>query len=317
MTALLLLCVFLLAGCASSGLLKSNPYSDEAKARDAHDRRIHFDEPTPEQLPKQLSELETSYWLNNGRQFVQRQLAKRINTNKAKNIILFMGDGMSTTTLAATRMLLGGEAETLPFETFPHVGMAKTYCVNYQVPDSACTSTAYLSGVKANYGTIGVNAKVTRANCDSGQDPSMHTTSLAKWAMDSGKVAGLVTTTRVTHASPAGVYASIAERDWESNVAVTADGCDANIVDDVAEQLVYGSVGSKLRVVMGGGRREFLDSSIRDAENKKGARTDGKNLIQEWLDAGNGNRSFVWSNVSRIQVGRCVLCNGCGCMFTG
>lgn len=63
---------------------------------------------------------------------------------------------------------------------------------------------AYLSGVKANYGTIGVNAHVRRHDCVGGLDQSRHTVSIAKWALDAGKSVGLVTTTRVTHASPAG-----------------------------------------------------------------------------------------------------------------
>lgn len=63
---------------------------------------------------------------------------------------------------------------------------------------------AYLCGVKTNYGTIGVNAKVKRSACMAANDKSTHTSSIAKWALDAGKSVGLVTTTRVTHASPAG-----------------------------------------------------------------------------------------------------------------
>lgn len=65
---------------------------------------------------------------------------------------------------------------------------------------------AYLSGVKANYGTIGVSAKVQQQNCTQGLDKSTHTESIAKWAIDAGKSVGFVTNTRVTHASPAGLW---------------------------------------------------------------------------------------------------------------
>lgn len=137
---------------------------------DQHDFRMHYSDidGNSDFLPKQLSELEPAFWLKNADQFVQKQLKKQTNRNRAKNIIMFLGDGMSTATLAATRMYMGGEETTLFFEEFPHLGMAKTYCVDYQVPDSACTSTAYLSGVKANYGTIGVTAKVALAHCENG-----------------------------------------------------------------------------------------------------------------------------------------------------
>lgn len=76
-----------------------------------------------------------------GKEFVQEQLEKEFNKKVAKNVILFLGDGMSMPTLAATRMYLGGEEKSLSFEEFPFVGMSKTYCLDYQVADSACTST--------------------------------------------------------------------------------------------------------------------------------------------------------------------------------
>ncbi len=41
----------------------------------------------------------------------------------------------------------------------------QTYNVDHQVADSAATATAYLCGIKANYGTIGVNAYVKRGKC--------------------------------------------------------------------------------------------------------------------------------------------------------
>lgn len=270
---------------------------------DRHDRNMHPDDDRKinesfSNTPKQLAEQDANFWLRNANDFVQKQLNKKLNRNRAKNIILFMGDGMSVATLSATRVYMGGEELTLELEKFDHMAMSRTYCVNYQVADSACTSTAYLSGVKANYGTIGVNARVSRGHCETGQNATTHTSSIAEWAMAAGKVAGLVTTTRVTHASPAGVYAHAAERDWENNVEVQNSGCDDGLVDDIAEQLIGGTVGPKLRVVMGGGRREFLPKSVTDAEGKKGKRTDNKNLIEDWLQL-DGDRQFIWSRVSR------------------
>lgn len=83
----------------------------------------------------------SEYYLDMATEFVQDQLEKEFNQNVAKNVILFLGDGMSMPTLAATRMYLGGEEKSLPFEEFPFVGMARTYCLDYQVADSACSST--------------------------------------------------------------------------------------------------------------------------------------------------------------------------------
>lgn len=59
--------------------------------------------------------------------------------------------------------------------------------------DSACSATAYLSGVKANYGTLGIVGGVERYNCEGQNDPTMRTTSIAKWAQDQCKATGLGT----------------------------------------------------------------------------------------------------------------------------
>lgn len=82
----------------------------------------------------------------------------------------------------------------------------QTYCVDKQVADSACSATAYLTGVKANFGTLGITGDVERFSCDGQNDPAKRTTSLAKWAQDRCKATGLVTTSKVTDASPAGLY---------------------------------------------------------------------------------------------------------------
>lgn len=147
-------------------------------------------------------ELTTNFWLNNAKDFVATKIKQPPNLRTAKNIILFIGDGMSLPTQSAARMYKGGEEKSLSFEEFPYAGLVKTFCVDYQVADSACTATAYLSGVKNNYGTIGISGKVPRFDCVGQMDERNHIKSIAKWAMDAGKSAGLVTTTRVTHASP-------------------------------------------------------------------------------------------------------------------
>lgn len=170
------------------------------------DDGINIATATVKQL-KRDGENMNEFWLNTAKEFVDSQLVKKLNTNRAKNVIFFLADGMSVSTYNAARAVQGGEEESLFFEKFPHMGMVRTYCINYQVPDSACTSTAYLNGVKANYGTVGVSAKVPRYSCTGQLDESTHTESIFKWALDNNKSAGLITTDTVTGASPAGVYA--------------------------------------------------------------------------------------------------------------
>lgn len=159
----------------------------------------------------------------------------------------------------------------------------QTYCVDMQVADSACTATAYLTGVKANYGTLGVTAAVKRFNCSSSQDPANHVNSLATWAQRAGKGTGVVTTARVTHASPAGVYAHTANRDWESDADVTKANENPKMCQDIASQLINNDPGRKLKVIMGGGRNKFLPKGTVDEQGSKGERVDGVNLIHEWL----------------------------------
>jgi alkaline phosphatase len=97
-----------------------------------------------------------------------------------------------------------------------------------------------------------------------------------------GRNAGIVTTTKITDATPASVYANIAERNWEDNSGVIRSGCNDSNIYDIAEQLIRGSVGQNLKVVLGGGSRFFINSTETE-HGAKGTRTDGKNLLKDWL----------------------------------
>lgn len=95
-------------------------------------------------------------------------------------------------------------------------------------------------------------------------------------------LSGVITTTGITNASPAGVYAHIANRDWENDDNIRRAGGDPDKCDDIARQLVYGKVGSKLNVVFGGGREHFLPKWKKDVSGGTGKRTDNINLIEQW-----------------------------------
>lgn len=64
-----------------------------------------------------------------------------------------------------------------------------------------------------------------------------------------------------------GVYAHTAERTWECDTDVKLD-CDGNAVDDIAKQLVYGPIGKHLKVILGGGRYNFFNTTEKDKEGK-------------------------------------------------
>ncbi|XP_030379967.1 membrane-bound alkaline phosphatase [Scaptodrosophila lebanonensis] len=241
-----------------------------------------------------------AYWNDNAQRTLAAKVAAAdaVELKSAKNVIMFLGDGMSVHTVTATRNFLGDSSEQVYFEQFPYTGLSKTYCVNRQVADSACTSTAYLGGVKGNYGTIGINAKVARYSCEGANTNEHHVDSIAQWAQDAGKDAGFVTSSRVTHASPAGLYAHTADRNWENDDEVSAAGCDPEQTIDIARQLVEWPVGKGLKVILGGGRQNFLNATSRDEEGYPGYRNDGRNLIKDWIadkQAANASAHYVWS----------------------
>lgn len=116
--------------------------------------------------------------------------------------------------------------------------------------DSACTATAYLCGVKNNKGTIGVTSKVLYSDCPASLNTENHVTSIMQWAQWSGKATGIVTTTRVTHASPAGTFAHTSHRDWESDADILLSKAKTNITgcEDIARQLITRSPGRNFKV---------------------------------------------------------------------
>lgn len=195
----------------------------------------------------------------------------------ARNVILFIGDGMSLDTVTAARILEGqqrgglGEEHVLSFEQLPQTAFSKVYNTNQQVPDSAGTATAMLAGEKTLAGVIGVSQQVIRGNCDS--QHSAVIPSIVELAEQQGLSTGIVTTARITHATPAAAYAHSADRAWESNASLPdeADGCR-----DIADQLIAFDHGDGIDVVLGGGWGEFVPQRF------GGRRTDDRNLITEW-----------------------------------
>lgn len=204
----------------------------------------------------------------------------------AKNIILFVGDGMGVSTVTAARILEGqlngatGEENSLSFETLPHLGLAKTYNVDGQTPDSAGTMTAMITGVKTDVGVISQAEGVTRGDCASTSGQNLMTS--LELASIAGLSTGVVSTARITHATPAATYAHVPERDWEADSNLPAEAV-ANGCKDIAAQLLDFNQGKGVNVVMGGGRRAFIPSTMVDATGKAGKRSDGRDLTAEWL----------------------------------
>ncbi|WP_077339291.1 alkaline phosphatase [Pseudocolwellia agarivorans] len=219
---------------------------------------------------------------------------------KAKNVILFVGDGMGISTVTAARILAGqqmgkmGEEHELSFDKFPFTGFAKTYNVDSQTPDSAGTMTAMISGVKTDVGVIGVSEAIERGKCNTVSGNELVTA--LELAEIAGKSTGVISTARITHATPAATYAKSADRNWEDVSDMPADAVTAGC-EDIASQLVNFEANLEakftglnvdgLEVVLGGGRRHFLpkDAAFNSTDATsavEGDRTDGRDLTAEW-----------------------------------
>ncbi|XP_053567887.1 intestinal-type alkaline phosphatase [Bombina bombina] len=252
----------------------------------------------------QMEETTPEFWNKKMQTRIDEALKLKSIEHRAKNLILFLGDGMGVPTLTATRIWSGqldgklGEENELNMDKFPYVALSKTYNVDRQVPDSAGTATAYLCGIKGNYGTIGLNAAAKRSLCSTAIGNEVE--SVLKRAKAAGKSVGIVTTTRVQHASPAGNYAHTADRDWYSDAEMPANSS----CRDIALQLISNV---DIDVIFGGGRKYMTPKGTPDPEYptssvQNGRRRDGRNLIEEWVRKHKGAQ-YVWNKeqMNRIE----------------
>ena len=283
-----------LMGCiAASEIIKLSPSSTT-------DLDEHFDQ------------LKANRWYSESSERLKaavRVVARQTNQPRlAKNIILFIGDGMSIATVTAARILegqnrgLSGEENFLSFGQFPFLGLVKTYNVDAQTPDSAGTMTAIMSGIKTDFGVVGVDEKVTRGDCES--QSGNEVISALELAEIAGLSTGIVSTARITHATPAAAYAHSVEREWEDISSMPDEAIKAGC-EDIASQLInfeanleskFASVDiDGLEVVLGGGAQHFLPISAAHESGFQGIRSDQRNLINEWTQS-HLPRTFVKDN---------------------
>ena len=237
---------------------------------------------------------QNSEWFKAGQETIQQKLARETNTSRAKNVILMVADGNGVGTNYATRLWQGqqqgglGDDHVLAHEEFPYLALVKTYNTNAQTPDSAGTSTAMNAGVKTKAGVIGIDDSMARGDCVTDQDAL---TTIADIMAETGKSVGVVSTARITHATPAAVYAHSGDRNWEDNSKIP-EGCDQK---DIAAQLLDALTEGDVQVAMGGGRRHFLPEDVQDDEGKGGRRTDGNNLVDRAKQEG---VQYAWDEES-------------------
>lgn len=199
---------------------------------------------------------------------------------EAKNVIFFLGDGMGPTTITAARIFKYKEEGLLNFEMLERTARIKTFSNDAQTTDSAPSMAAYMTGVKMNNevlsmssNTVAVapgadaNGNKTVNNCIAGNGIAAQT--ILELAKANGKAVGAITTTELTHATPAATYSHICHRDAQYSIAAQAvpGGAEFNA-----------ALGDGVDVLMGGGRNHFTPYNA--ATNAKG-RADGRNLLTE------------------------------------
>ncbi len=227
-----------------------------------------------------------SPWFVAGQAKIAERLAVQPITAKAKNVILFTADGNGVGSNYAVRIYSGqlagglGDDYVQPQETFPHAALVKTYSSNGQTPDSAPTAAAMNSGVKTKNGMINVLDTVNVDDCAAGATAGAKT--FAEIVSEMGKSVGVISTARITHATPAAVYARSVNRDFEDN-STLPEGCTQK---DIADQLLDQMKAGVVDIALGGGRQHFLPAGVKDVEDKEGKRTDGRNLVDEATAAG-------------------------------
>jgi alkaline phosphatase len=225
---------------------------------------------------------------------------------KARNIIVFVGDGMGVATLTAARIHQGqrkgvdGESYVTAMDRLSSTALIKTYSHDGQVSDSAPTATAILSGVKTRNGVIGVGPEVAEGDCATSKRYELP--SLFNLAQARGLATGVISTARITHATPAAAFARTPQRDWEADGDLPAAARQQGCID-IARQMIESDAGAGLDLILGGGRANFLPATAVDPEypTRKGKRSDSRDLTVEWQRR-NPSGAYVWDRAGFAKI---------------
>ena len=166
---------------------------------------------------------------------------EKYSSEKPENVILMIGDGMSTPQIYAA--ILASDTPT-SFEKFPVTGLVKTNSKSHKITDSAAGGTAIATGHKTNNGMIGMNAD------------SVAVKSMLELFAEKGMKTGLIATSYITHATPASFVAKNINRNNYEEIAM-----------DFAQS-------ESVNILIGGGRKHFAkrndNINLVDEMTKKG-----------------------------------------------
>jgi len=151
-----------------------------------------------------------------------------------KNVIFLIGDGTGLAQITSGQIALVGPDGLLHIQTMPVTGIVKTHSSDNLITDSAAGATAYSCGVKTYNGAIGVNPD---------QVPCVTILELAE---EKGLSTGLISTSSITHATPASFASHVKERSMEDEIA-------------------YDFLDSGVEVFLGGGKEYFSSETRSDS----------------------------------------------------
>ncbi|MFQ2124795.1 alkaline phosphatase [Aeromonas jandaei] len=222
----------------------------------------------------------------------------------AKNVILFIGDGMGPTVLTATRLYKVGEEGNLEMMKLARSARIKTFSNDAQTTDSAPSMAAYTTGVKMNNEVIAMSSDTKAVapgkdangnkgvnNCASDNGKPVPT--ILELAKAAGKSVGAVTTTELTHATPAATYSHICHRDAAYAIAAQAVPGGAGFNQ---------ALGSGVDVLMGGGANHWTPYN---STSNKGGRADGRDLTAE-LTAQGYRYVTTRTDLAKVESGKLI-----------
>ena len=164
---------------------------------------------------------------------------------KPFGIVLFIGEGLTPSRIAATRLFASGADTPLSLDSMPHVALVTNYSNDFATPDAAAAATTIATGLKVNNRSVGAQSRGAVAP------------NLVELARRAGRATGLVTDGRITNVTAAAFYTRSSDPTAQLEFARA-------LVDD-----------SGLDVVLGGGVEDFLPAE------KEGVRKDGRDLLSE------------------------------------
>ncbi|MCF6331659.1 MAG: alkaline phosphatase [Draconibacterium sp.] len=208
-------------------------------------------------LDAKVEETEKTYL--GGETYKVKTFTQKFKSEKPKNIIFLIGDGMGVSHIFSG---ITANKGSLFLENCKYIGFSKTQSADNYITDSAAGATALSTGVRTNNGAIGVDVN------------NKPVKSILEEAEENGLATGLVSTSTITHATPASFIAHQPQR---------------NMYEEIAADFLK----TDIDVFIGGGKAHFTQ------------RKDGRNLVEELKEKGYRYEEDL-DKISKVKKGKLV-----------